>query len=122
MGEGADAGGHEAEEIHSHKLYAPPLRSDLIGRTSILDRVFGPETARVMLLQAPAGYGKSTTLRQIMSACSERGILAAWLTFDTGDNDPRRFLIHFRALLASVRRDDAPPAGDSNDPGERGYR
>src|SRR5271155_4849936 len=122
MGNGAETGGDEAEGVQSYKLYAPQPRPDLIGRASILDRVFGADPARGLLLQAPAGYGKSTTLRQIMSACEERGFLTAWLTFDPGDNDPRRFLIHFRALLASVQGDDAPPAANSNDHGERGYR
>ena len=102
MGDGADKDGGEANGLHSFKLYAPPLRADFIGRTSILNHVFGGEPSRVVLLQAPAGYGKSTTLRQILSACDERAFLTAWLSFDVGDNDPRRFLIHFEALLASV--------------------
>jgi hypothetical protein len=107
MDDGADTDGGEANGLHSFKLYAPPLRADFIGRTSILNHVFGGEPSRVVLLQAPAGYGKSTTLRQIMSACDERAFLTAWLTFDEGDNDPRRFLIHFEALLASVSGQDA---------------
>ena len=114
MDDGADTGGNGAKELHSYKLYAPPLRSDLIGRKSILGRVFGAETTRVMLLLAPAGYGKSTALRQIMSACDERGFLTAWLTFDEGDNDPRRFLVHFQALLASVGGEDAAADGRFN--------
>jgi LuxR family transcriptional regulator, maltose regulon positive regulatory protein len=122
MGDGADTGGNEARELHSYKLYAPPLRSDLIGRKSILSRIFGADPARVTLLQAPAGYGKSTTLRQIMSVCAEQGFLTAWLTFDEADNDPSRFLVHFRALLASVRREDAEPTADSIDHSDRGYR
>jgi LuxR family maltose regulon positive regulatory protein len=122
MGEDAGAGGNEANGLHSYKLYAPPLRADVIGRTSILNHVFGGEPSRVVLLQAPAGYGKSTTLRQIMSACEERAFLTAWLTFDEGDNDPRRFLIHFEALLASVSGQDAQPTADSPDHGDYGYR
>jgi len=104
MGDGADTGGNEARGLHSYKLYAPPLRSDLIGRKSILGRVFGADPARVTLLQAPAGYGKSTTIRQIMSACDQQGFLTAWLTFDEADNDPLRFLVHFQAFLASRGR------------------
>ena len=102
MSDSADTAGHAANGLYSYKLYAPPLRSDLIGRKSILGRVLRRDPARVMLLQAPAGYGKSTTLRQIMSECDERDFLTAWLTFDEGDNDPRRFLVLFRALLAPV--------------------
>ena len=122
MGDGADTGGNDARGFHSYKLYAPPLRSDLVARKLILSRVFGAEPARVMLLQAPAGYGKSTTLRQIMSACDQQGFRTAWLTFDDADNDPLRFLVHFQALLASIQGDDAQPTIDSTDHGVRGYR
>jgi LuxR family maltose regulon positive regulatory protein len=122
MGEDAGARGNEANGLHSYKLYAPPLRADVIGRTSILNHVFGAEPSRVVLLLGPAGYGKSTTLRQIMSACVELGSATAWLTFDEGDNDPRRFLIHFEALLASVHGQDVQPTPDSGDYGEYGYR
>ena len=121
MSDSADTGGHAANGLYSYKLYAPPLRSDLIGRKSILGRVFGADLARVMLLQAPAGYGKSTTLRQIMSACDERHFLTAWLTFDEGDNDPRRFLVHFQALLAPVGGEDEQPTADAIDTSDRGY-
>lgn len=122
MGDGADMGGNEARGLNSYKLYAPPLRSDSIARKSILGRIFGADPAQVMLLQAPAGYGKSTTLRQIMSACDERGFLTACLSFDEADNDPRRLLVHFQALLASVRGEDAQQTADSTDDGDRGYR
>ena len=121
MGDGSDSSGNEAGGLHSYKLYAPPLRPDLVGRKSILGRIFGADAALVTLLQAPAGYGKSTTLRQIMSACDQEGFLTAWLTFDEADNDPLRFLVHFQALLASVRGDEAQRPVDSTDHG-RGYR
>src|SRR5208337_3019409 len=122
MGDGADTGPNEARGLHSYKLYAPPLRPDSIGRKSILGRIFGADPTQVVLLQAPAGYGKSTTLRQIMSACDEQGFLTAWLTFDEADNDPSRFLIHFEALLASVQGQDAQPTADPTDHGDFGYR
>src|SRR5271157_5061183 len=57
-----------------------------------------------------------------MSVCDERGFLTPWLTFDEADNDPRRFLVHFQALLASVRGEDAQPTADWIDHGDRGSR
>ena len=47
MGEDAGAGGNEANGLHSYKLYAPPLRADVIGRTSILNHVFGGEPSEI---------------------------------------------------------------------------
>jgi LuxR family maltose regulon positive regulatory protein len=122
MNDGADGSESEEPGLHSYKLYAPPLRPDLINRTSIFDRVFGAEPSPIVLLQAPAGYGKSTTLRQIMNTCEEKGFLSAWLTFDEADNDPRRFLVHFRALLASMMTNNSQSASEEIDAGGRGYR
>jgi LuxR family maltose regulon positive regulatory protein len=120
MNDDAEGGGTEEPGVLSYKLHAPLLRQDLIDRTTIVDRVLGAESCRVVLLQAPAGYGKSTTLRQIMSACEGKGFLTAWLTFDEADNDPLRFFVRFRALLASAPLTNSQPA--SEDAGARGYR
>jgi len=95
--------GRKAQEVHAHKLFAPPPAHDVIRRETILHRIFQHERARIVLLQAPAGHGKSTALHQIKSACESQGHLTAWLTLDEADNDTRRFLIHLQALLASAR-------------------
>ena len=54
---------------------------------------------RIVVLQAPAGHGKSTTLLQIKQGCEARGVPTAWLTLDDADNEPRRFFAYFRSLI-----------------------
>ena len=46
----------------------------------------GPR-ARLTLFEAPAGYGKSTTIR---SWCATQEAVLAWVTLDSGDDDPVR--------------------------------
>lgn len=87
------------EPLHLHKLFPPPDRPNGVRREGIVNRVLSPGSAAVMVLQAPAGYGKSTALRQIKSAWDNQEQLSGWLTFDEADNDARRFTIHFEALL-----------------------
>lgn len=89
-------------EIYAHKLFAPPGYRGAVSRTAILDRIFAGTRARVILLQGPAGHGKSTLLQQAKSACETEGMQTSWLSFDDADNDLRRFSIHFQALLATA--------------------
>jgi ATP/maltotriose-dependent transcriptional regulator MalT len=55
-------------------------------------RVGSPEQApRIMLVCAPAGYGKTTL---VASWAAGSSVPVAWLSLDGGDNDPLRFLMH----------------------------
>lgn len=48
--------------------------------------------ARLTLLIAPAGYGKTTILTQWSDAAKADGGLVAWVTLDEDDAEPRQFL------------------------------
>lgn len=111
-----------AEQVAAHKLFAPPVYRGAIYRQAILDRIFGEEAIRVVLLQAPAGHGKSTLLQQAKSKIEGRDALTGWLTFDEADNDINRLFTHLQALLRDLEaqatngdaparraRDDSPP-------------
>lgn len=81
------------------KLHVPLPRRQLVERARLTDRLAGEDGAvpRLVLVAAPAGFGKTTLLTQWLSASSAR---VAWLSLDAGDADPRRFLTH---LVAAVR-------------------
>ena len=89
-----------ATEICAHKFFAPPEFDGAVRRDSILDRIFAGRQLRVILVQGPAGHGKSTLLQQAKTSCEAEGMLTGWLTFDEADNDPRRLFLHLQALLA----------------------
>jgi len=48
---------------------------------------------RLVLVTAPAGFGKTTLLSQWRDVLINQGERVAWLTLDESDNDVRRFLI-----------------------------
>ena len=62
---------------------------------------------RLTLVSAPAGFGKSTLLGAWTSGLSV-GRPVAWLSSDTGDNDPARFWHYFIAAVDRLH----PGAGD----------
>ena len=85
-------------QILSTKLSIPPLRSRLVRRTRLIQKLNQGLEYGLVLVSAPAGYGKSTLLSAWLSQVK---MTSAWLTLDEGDNDPPRFL----AYLAAASRD-----------------
>jgi LuxR family transcriptional regulator, maltose regulon positive regulatory protein len=72
----------------------PLPRPRLDSFSSVLDGTFP-----VVVVAAPAGYGKSTLLAQWHTRLLERGVSCAWLSLDADDNDAARFLRHLIAAL-----------------------
>lgn len=54
---------------------------------------------RLVLVRAPAGYGKTTLLTQCRQHLESQGVPTGWLTLDASYNDPSRFLSHLRAMV-----------------------
>jgi LuxR family maltose regulon positive regulatory protein len=81
------------------KLHVPLPRRQLVARARLTDLFDGgPGTVpRLVLVAAPAGFGKTTLLTQWLAATDAR---VAWLSLDARDADLRRFLTH---LVAAVR-------------------
>ena len=83
------------------KLNIPPLRSSLVSRSRLIERLdagLRPD-CRLILLSAPAGFGKTTLLSVWAAHCA---CAIGWLTLDAGDNDPARFLAYLVAALQRV--------------------
>ena len=81
------------------KLYIPPPRPGLVSRPRLIERLEAGLHARLTLLSAPAGFGKTTLLSEWI-ASSERPV--AWVSLEEGDNDPARFLAYFVAALQTI--------------------
>ncbi|MFN2156305.1 MAG: hypothetical protein ACK2UX_13800, partial [Anaerolineae bacterium] len=86
------------------KLYAPPIRPELVSRPHLIERleVGLRRGCKLTLLSAPAGYGK-TTLLSAWAAHAESRMPVAWLSLDEGDNDPARFWAYVAGALRTVR-------------------
>jgi LuxR family maltose regulon positive regulatory protein len=80
------------------KLYPPRRRPDLLGRPRLLEFMHEHITNKLLLLCAPAGYGKTTLLVDFIH---DLDIPVCWLSLDESDRDPVVFLDY---LLASLQR------------------
>lgn len=100
-------------EVFTHKFFAPPSYPGAICRQELLDRLFRQPGYGAVVVQAPAGHGKSTLLQQAKTASEQRGAVTGWLSFDEADNDMRRFTVHMQALVDSLgeHRDEERDAG-----------
>ncbi len=72
-------------EAFDPKLTVPAVRRGAVVRTPLVNRLRAAAGTPVVVLVAPAGYGKTTLLSQ-WSMRDKRPF--AWLALDEGDNDP----------------------------------
>jgi len=85
--------------ILATKLYIPPPRENVVIRSHLIERLNEGLRRKLILVSAPAGFGKTTLLGEWVAG---RGQPAAWLSLDEGDNDPVRFWSHFIAALQTI--------------------
>jgi LuxR family maltose regulon positive regulatory protein len=81
------------------KLHIPPLRPTLVARPRLFSKLQQGLGSRLILVSAPAGFGKTTLLSAWLAAGSRP---AGWISLDAGDNDPVRFLAYLVAGLESA--------------------
>lgn len=81
----------------------PPLASAFdVARSAICERVLAVPAARVVLVRAPAGFGKTTVMLQLRERLKAQGLKSSWLTVDEADNDVGRFLSFLSAALETI--------------------
>ena len=80
------------------KLVPPPERPGVIQRTTLISRLASMQSPIVVVI-APAGYGKSTAVAQWV-ARDERPV--AWLSLDERDNDPYLLLNYLHVALDAI--------------------
>jgi LuxR family maltose regulon positive regulatory protein len=75
----------------------------LVERPRLLDLLSRHDHARLILLQAPAGYGKTSLLQQWANHCLAAGDSVAWISLDARDRDPMAFASHLNMALEEHR-------------------
>jgi LuxR family maltose regulon positive regulatory protein len=97
------------EPLLQTKLYPPRVTRELVDRPRLAERL-GARPA-VLLVSAPAGFGKSTLLAQLLFGDSDRPDrpAVAWLSLDSGDSDPSSYWAYVLAALRTA----APGLGGS---------
>ena len=95
------------------KLRAPSPRRQLVPRERLVDKLRADSTTmpRLVLVSAPAGFGKTTLLTQWLTpgraedrdqGRGAQALRVAWLSLDAADADLRVFLTHLVAALRTA--------------------
>lgn len=74
------------------KLIVPRIAQGVIDRPRLLRLVSTAQSARLIAVTAPAGFGKTTFAAAWVAQLRTRGSRTAWLTVDPEDDEPARFL------------------------------
>src|SRR3954463_9111892 len=90
-----------AEPVIATKLFVPALGTRSVQRPRLRNALDKARNARLALVVAPAGWGKSTLLAQWLC---DGGVPCGWLSLDAADDDVTRF---WRYLLVAVQQADA---------------
>jgi LuxR family maltose regulon positive regulatory protein len=109
-------------QLLATKLYMPRARPDLVARPRLFARLDAGLHGMLTLVCAPAGFGKTTLLAEWLQRNDELGTMndeeqlqalhrsslitdrfnVAWLSLDSGDNDPARFWSYAITALDSL--------------------
>lgn len=84
------------------KLYLPPARPTIVKRPRLTARLSEGLRRPLTLVSAPAGFGKSTLLSEWRATPEGQGYPVAWLSLDSGDNDPGRFWAYAVGALRTL--------------------
>lgn len=83
------------------KLHIPAARPGHVRRQALIDLLEAEDMARLVLVAAPPGSGKTTLVAEWASV--SRSQQFAWLSLDAGDDDPVQFWTGVIEALRTVR-------------------
>ena len=89
----------ERAALLATKLHKPRPRPGFVPRPRLAERLDNGLAQGLVLVCAPAGYGKTTLLADLVQRAEHP---VAWLCLDPVDNDPARFWRHVVAALDGV--------------------
>lgn len=85
---------NQSPAVLAAKLQPRLSSPSLLPRPRVIEHIHGTSSARLVLVHAPAGFGKTTIMTEYYAQMRQRGAATAWLTVDTADNDVSRFLAY----------------------------
>ena len=97
------------EQLLTTKLKVPPARAEIVSRPHLVARLNEGLCARLTLLSAPAGFGKTTLVSEWLQAVrvADPPTVVAWLSLDEGDNELARFLAYLIGAFQQSKEGDS---------------
>src|SRR5215207_1990596 len=93
-----------SDTLVSTKLRPFQTRPNLVARPRLIAKLEPEAGRKLMLISAPAGFGKTTLLGEWAASRSDEQRVA-WVSLDEADNDPARFLSYLVAALQTVEEE-----------------
>ncbi|MCO5185361.1 MAG: hypothetical protein M9965_15660 [Anaerolineae bacterium] len=87
------------DDLLQTKLFTPRVRPSLVARPRLIEILNQGLAHKLTLLSAPAGFGKTTLVSNWLA---EYQLPASWLSLDSEDSDPARFLLYLTAGLQKL--------------------
>ena len=94
------------------KLTQPRVSPNWVRRDALLAWLDSAEDARLTLITAPAGFGKTSLVSQwagLRAVTSSAAASVAWLSLDAADNDPIQFWRYLIAACQAFEPDETAP-------------
>ncbi|WP_285274666.1 LuxR C-terminal-related transcriptional regulator [Halopseudomonas bauzanensis] len=91
-----------ATPVVQTRLRPPQDLSPTLPRPRLEDRLLNVERYRVALINAPAGFGKTTLMRQLHDELKSRDTHVGWLSLNSDDNSLPQFMLSLLTLLESL--------------------
>lgn len=86
---------------------AVPGAEAAVPRRAALEHLLEHTEARLLVVRGPAGFGKTSVLRQFAARAGERGDRVVWLRLDSHSSDPAQFLHLLHVAVAASQGGDA---------------
>ncbi len=96
---------HTRSDLLTTKLSIPILRSKIVKRNQLIDLFHAGMRCKVMLIVAPAGYGKTTAIREWMVSTRAIDWPVAWVSLDKGDNGLLQFWSYIIGAIKTIKPD-----------------
>ena len=93
------------DQVLTTKLYMPVLRSGIVPRPRLVEKLNCGIQGPLTLISAPPGFGKTTLVSEWRASRSADEFPLSWLSLDAEDNNTTRFLSYIISAIGVIRQD-----------------